>query len=101
MDMVHLLADMGVDVVVGTHVGETSLLTRAAWLLADAAGKNLWAMEGGFSTHLLTLDPFRPNLKFGRGGRIDASLYACRELHGFGLHADFDLDAEPWAIRLD
>lgn len=70
---------------VGAQVGETSLLTRASLILADAAFDNLMAHEGAFSTHLLKMDPFTPNIKFGYGGKLDLSQNSFRDNYGFGL----------------
>lgn len=57
-------------VVVGAQVGETSLLTRPALPVAEAAGPALVAMEGGFGTLLLARDICDPPLMFGAGGRL-------------------------------
>jgi hypothetical protein len=61
----------GLRVIVGAHVGETSLLTRAALPVASAAGEALVAQEGAFGTHLLTRDVVEPSLMFGAGGVLD------------------------------
>ena len=55
---------------IGTHVGETSLLNRAALALC---GKNIGqavAIEGGFSDRLLKFDPAVPKVAFGYKGKI-------------------------------
>lgn len=55
---------------IGSHVGETSLLNRAALALC---GKNIGqavAIEGGFSTRLLKFDPAVPKVTFGYKGNI-------------------------------
>lgn len=57
-------------VIVGAQVGETSLLTRAALPVAEAAGPALVAMEGAFGTLLLRRDVCEPPLMFGAGGRL-------------------------------
>jgi sterol desaturase/sphingolipid hydroxylase (fatty acid hydroxylase superfamily)/L-alanine-DL-glutamate epimerase-like enolase superfamily enzyme len=59
---------LGTRVVVGAHVGETSLLTRAALPLARAAAASLYAQEGGFGTHLLERDVVAHSLRFTEGG---------------------------------
>ncbi|MBC7540461.1 MAG: hypothetical protein H7281_16675 [Bacteriovorax sp.] len=47
---------------IGSQVGETSLLTRAALaLISKYNGKNFF-YEGGFSDHLLSVDPILPKL---------------------------------------
>jgi L-alanine-DL-glutamate epimerase-like enolase superfamily enzyme len=61
---------MGMPIVVGAHVGETSVLTRAALTVASAAGEALWAQEGAFGTHLLERDVVEPPLMFGARGEL-------------------------------
>lgn len=56
--------------ILGSHVGEMSLLTRASFLISENCASRPIAKEGGFSTHLLSDDPFIPNLKLGRGAMI-------------------------------
>jgi L-alanine-DL-glutamate epimerase-like enolase superfamily enzyme len=69
--------------ILGSHVGEMSLLTRASILISENSSQALIAIEGGFSTHLLSYDPFFPNLKLGWGARIkDKSLL---ENAGWGM----------------
>lgn len=58
----------GLRVAVGCHVGETSLLTRAALPLARAAGEALYAQEGASGTHLLERDVVAQSLVFSTGG---------------------------------
>jgi L-alanine-DL-glutamate epimerase-like enolase superfamily enzyme len=73
LQFVDAAAARGLSVIVGAHVGETSLLTRAALTVAHAAGATLVAQEGAFGTHLLEKDVCDPPLMFGPGGIIDAS----------------------------
>ncbi|MBW1821376.1 MAG: hypothetical protein JRI92_06360 [Deltaproteobacteria bacterium] len=60
-------------VIIGCHVGETSLLTRAALITAYAAGENLIAQEGAFGDYLVEREPVDPILKFGQNGILDLS----------------------------
>jgi L-alanine-DL-glutamate epimerase-like enolase superfamily enzyme len=62
------LRELGLRVIVGAHVGETSLLTRAALTIASAAGNALVTQEGAFGTYLLEGDVTDPPLMFGPGG---------------------------------
>jgi Enolase C-terminal domain-like len=71
-------------VIVGAHVGETSLLTRAALTVASAAGDALVAQEGACGTHLLERDVVDPPLMFGPGGILDAGA-AFGTAPGWGL----------------
>jgi L-alanine-DL-glutamate epimerase-like enolase superfamily enzyme len=75
----------GMRVIVGAHVGETSLLTRAALTVASAAGEALVAQEGAFGTHLLERDVVEPPLMFGAGGILDAGAAAIGTAPGWGL----------------
>jgi len=75
----------GIDLVVGAQVGETSLLTRAALIVAGAAGGRLVAQEGAFGDFLLERDVTDPPLMFGAGGVLDASTYPSLAMPGFGL----------------
>lgn len=59
---------LGIDVVVGCQVGETSLLTRAALAVIAGAPDRVIAAEGAFGTHLLSHDFTNPSLMFGQGG---------------------------------
>ncbi|MFA6236901.1 MAG: enolase C-terminal domain-like protein [Bacteriovorax sp.] len=68
--LVKKLEDRHFQWILGSHVGEMSLLTRASLLVSGKDHQNLIAKEGGFSTHLLSYDPFFPNLKLGRGALI-------------------------------
>lgn len=69
--------------ILGSHVGEMSLLTRVSLFISGSAPKNLKAIEGGFSTHLLKYDPFFPNLKLGRGATIKAKSLLTK--YGWGM----------------
>ena len=79
--------EMGVRVIVGAHVGETSVLTRAALTVANAYRDILFAQEGAFGTHLLARDVARPALMFGAGGILDAATLA-ENAAGFGLNIE-------------
>lgn len=81
----------GLEIVIGAHVGETSLLTRAALLLADAAASALVAQEGAFGTYLLERDLTEPSLRFGFGGRLPASRLPASGSPGLGLAVNRDL----------
>lgn len=76
----------GLAVIVGAHVGETSILTRAGMLFAQAAGDDLVAREGAFGTHLLREDIVKYPLMFGDGGLIPPE--AISVAPGLGLDVD-------------
>lgn len=76
--------ELGLRLIVGAHVGETSLLTRAGLCVAAAAGDLLVAQEGAFGTHLLARDVTGSPLMFGPGGVLDV-VRAGLEPAGLGL----------------
>ena len=61
-------------IIVGAHVGETSILTRAAMTIAQYAGDMLIGQEGGYGDILLEQDYVKPSLHFGVGGMLDLSV---------------------------
>ena len=63
-------AGLGIGTIVGCQVGETSILTRAALPVMQAAGSSLVAAEGAFGTYLLVRDLAMPCLMFGDGGLL-------------------------------
>lgn len=77
-----------VGVIVGCHVGETSILSRAALTLMQAVGDRLIAAEGAFGTQLLRCDLTSPSLRFDRAGRLALSRVAGMGQSGFGLALD-------------
>lgn len=61
---------LGMKVIVGAQVGETSALTRAGFLLSSALSHKVWAHEGGYGMLLLESDPFREYYQLGKKGQI-------------------------------
>ena len=84
LELVERIGALGFGVVVGAHVGETSLLTRAALTIAHAARDIVVASEGAFGTHLLAHDIVDPPIMFGAGGVLNAASLP-RRAGGFGL----------------
>ena len=72
-------------VIAGAHVGETSLLTRAAMTLAAQAQGTLLGHEGAVSSHLLAHDVVAPPLMFGRNGVLKMEDFEFPRRPGFGL----------------
>lgn len=89
-------ARRGVGVIVGCHVGETSILSRAALTVMQAVGHGLVAAEGAFGTQLLRRDLTVPSLRFDWGGRLALSQVPAMGASGFGL----DLDPKAELIPL-
>lgn len=73
LDLIRALRDHSVGIIVGAHVGESSILTRAALTGAWAAGPALLAQEGAVGTHLLSRDVVTPSLQFGPRGVLNVS----------------------------
>lgn len=68
LEVVERAVSLGMGVVVGAQVGETSILTRAGLTVMQAARPVLAASEGAFGTHLLREDLTAGSLMFGDGG---------------------------------
>jgi L-alanine-DL-glutamate epimerase-like enolase superfamily enzyme len=83
--LVRAIGERGLGLIVGAHVGETSVLTRAALTVAHAARDRLVAQEGAFGTHLLERDVTETPIMFGPGGVLEISpaMFAARP--GLGL----------------
>ena len=79
---------LGIGVIVGAHVGETSVLTRAALTVAAHAGHALVAQEGAFGTTLLRRDLVSPVLMFGRRAELEIATMLDPATPGLGLLAD-------------
>jgi L-alanine-DL-glutamate epimerase-like enolase superfamily enzyme len=60
----------GLKIIVGSQVGETSILARAGVVAARAAGSDLVGFEGAFGTRLLMRDAATPSINFGYRGRV-------------------------------
>ena len=82
----------GLPIIVGAHVGETSVLTRAGLIVARAAGGGLLGQEGAFGTHLLETDVATPPLMFGPAGMLNADAHALSTGVGWGLALRRDQD---------
>lgn len=78
--------DMGIPLIIGCQVGETSLLTRVALSVAEAQSDGaVLAQEGAFGTLLLSHDVVDQSLMFGQGGLLNVTPYAFGTARGFGL----------------
>lgn len=85
LDLLRAARRHGIKVIVGAHVGESSLLTRAALAAAAASGELLVAREGAFGTHLLASDVVAHPIMFGAGGRLDVTALQLSGAPGLGL----------------
>lgn len=90
--MINEIQKLGWPIVVGCHVAETSLLTRAALVASSAAGESLIAQEGAFGDYLVKREPAEPMLRFGRDGLLDLrSPYYLKTVQGLKV-----IPAENW-----
>jgi L-alanine-DL-glutamate epimerase-like enolase superfamily enzyme len=62
--------ELGMKVIVGAQVGETSALTRAGFLLSSALSHQVWGHEGAYGKLLLEEDPFREYYQLGKEGKV-------------------------------
>ena len=87
LEMARRAADLGIAVIVGCQVGETSILARAGLVVMEAARPSLVAAEGAFGTHLLHRDLASPSIVFGPGGvlAVDSAGWGSE---GYGLEID-------------
>lgn len=76
---------LGLQLIIGAHVGETSVLTRAGIALASAAGETRVAMEGAFGMHLLEHDVCEPPIMFGKCGILRPQEWDFPSATGNGL----------------
>ncbi len=72
--------EVGLPIIIGAQVGETSVLTRVALTVANSYREIVVAQEGAFGTLLLERDICDPPLMFGAGGQLDT-----RAVSGPGL----------------
>lgn len=72
--------ELGIPIIIGAQVGETSILTRAALTIANSCRDIVVAQEGAFGTLLLERDICDPPLMFGAGGQLDV-----KAVTGLGL----------------
>lgn len=68
--MIRAARDRGFGVIVGSQVGETSILARAAIVVARAAGNSLVGFEAAYGLRLLERDATTVSLGFRPGGRV-------------------------------
>jgi L-alanine-DL-glutamate epimerase-like enolase superfamily enzyme len=86
MSIIDTAENSGISYVIGAHVGETSILTRAAMMLAGSNANYLVAREGAAGEHLLSRDICTHSIMFGRKG-------FCRpndNLPGIGYEVNMD-----------
>ncbi len=85
LELAKSAAARGLPVILGAHVGETSLLTRAQLALAACLPQAPLAIEGAFGTRLLERDLTDQSIMFKRGGSLDPETEVWRSRSGLGL----------------
>ena len=70
IELVRELIKQKVGIIVGAHVGETSILTRAAISLVNAFRSVVLAQEGALGTYLLSKDIVAEPLMFAESGAL-------------------------------
>ena len=73
LEVARRATDLGIGVIVGCQVGETSILARTALTVMGAVGPSLVAAEGAFGTHLLHHDLTSHSIMFGPAGVLSAA----------------------------
>lgn len=94
LDLIQQCQEAGMAVILGAHVGETSLLTRAALVAGQGLQRNPSqpgrvsnpvAREGAYGKILLKRDICADDLRFGRSGCFDVTSPQCLQAPGNGL----------------
>ena len=86
-----------IPVIIGAHVGEASLLTRAALPVAKQAMSALLAQEGAFGTHLLAHDICQPPLMFVESGILRGNAGSVADRPGWGIEPPLlGPESSPW-----
>lgn len=75
----------GIDVILGAHVGETSLLTRAALVVSQGMAVQPIAREGAYGQLLLKQDVTENSIRFHRGGILHPNRYHMDQKSGHGI----------------
>ena len=99
LELVHALNARQWPIIIGAHVGETSVLTRAAMCVAQATGNALVAQEGAFGTRLLEYDKVTPSLMFGKGGIIDLSATYSFQTNESTIHVEPSTWDVGWGVN--
>ena len=95
LEVVAEAARLGIGVIVGCQVGETSVLSRAALAVIAGAPAPVVAAEGAFGTHLLSRDLTTRTIMWGHGGVLDYDRLLDSEVGGLGLALDPAAQLEP------
>jgi hypothetical protein len=75
---------LGLPLIIGAQVGETSILSRAALSIANHYRDIVIAQEGAFGTYLLEKDITDNPITFGKNGVLESSTIA-NNCNGWGI----------------
>lgn len=83
-------------IIIGCHVGESSLLTRAGLIASSAAGDHLIAHEGAFGNFLVAWEPVKPMLRFNNKGKLNLDApYVYKDERGYHT-----VPPKTWALGM-
>jgi L-alanine-DL-glutamate epimerase-like enolase superfamily enzyme len=85
MEIAQQAINMQIPLIIGAHVGETSILTRSGMTIANCFRDSVIAQEGGFGRLLIKQDAVCPSLHFGRRGVLDLDKFLPADYYGSGL----------------
>jgi len=77
--------NLGLPLIIGAQVGETSILTRAALSIANHYRDLVIAQEGAFGTYLLEKDITEDPIIFGKDGILESSSITTNS-YGWGMN---------------
>ena len=77
--------NLGLPLIIGAQVGETSILSRAALSIANHYRDLVIAQEGAFGTYLLEKDITEAPIMFGKGGVLESSSITTNS-YGWGMN---------------
>lgn len=91
MELANKCAEQNINVILGAHVGETSLLTRAAIAVGQGLNRQPIAREGAYGKLLLKHDVCTKSLCFGYSGTLNLSNINHLSNLGLGIEYYFPL----------
>lgn len=94
-------AATGMPLIFGAHVGETTILTRAAMSVANCFGDAVLAREGAFGRLLIKQDAVSPSMRFGKAGRLSPNRFLKAHYTGSGLQIAQQIQQNALALHAD
>lgn len=86
IEMSQLANKYNIPLIIGSQVGESSILTRAAIAIANEYRTNLIAQEGAYGTLLLELDVTDKPIMFGKEGKLKVDNYLDTRIYGLEIN---------------